>query len=149
MTPEAADGGQPSSSDVVDPTAARQPEPSDVVAWVDARLGEVGRRRTGELAVSRRRAWGTVMRAETDLGVVWLKVPAAATAFEVALYPVLHRLAPRHVLAPIAADPVLGRLLLPDGGPALRDRYAGDELDDAFAGVLPHYAGLQRALMPA
>jgi len=92
MTPEAADDGRPSSSDVVDPTAARQPEPSDVVAWVDARLGEVGRRRTGELTVSRRRAWGTVMRAETDLGAAWLKIPAAATVFEVALYPVLHRL---------------------------------------------------------
>ncbi|MEU7866919.1 phosphotransferase [Dactylosporangium sp. NPDC049140] len=116
---------------------------SDEAAWLDDRLAEAGRRRTGALTVPRVRPWGTVMRAETDGGAVWLKLPAASTAFEVALYPLLHRLAPVHVLEPLAADPALGRLLLPDGGPTLRDRPA------EFAAALPRYAELQRALAPA
>ncbi|WP_433204481.1 aminoglycoside phosphotransferase family protein [Dactylosporangium sp. CS-047395] len=114
-----------------------------LVAWLDERLAAAGRRRTGELTVPRVRPWGTVMRAETDAGTVWLKLPGPTTAFEISLYPLLHHLAPQHVLAPIAADPALGRLLLPDGGPTLRDR------PGEFARALPRYAELQRALAPA
>ncbi|MFI5910428.1 aminoglycoside phosphotransferase family protein [Dactylosporangium sp. NPDC051541] len=129
--------------------AAEVEAEAEALAWLDARLAAVGRRRTGGVEVVKRRAWGTVMRAETDGGAVWLKLPAPAVAFEVALYPLLHRLVPGRVLAPIAADPVTGRLLLPDGGPTLRDRFQGAELEAAFVRVLPRYAELQRALMPA
>ncbi|WP_433617409.1 aminoglycoside phosphotransferase family protein [Dactylosporangium sp. CA-139114] len=116
----------------------------ELLAWLDDRLAAAGRRRTGDVTVPRVRPWGTVMRAETDRGPVWLKLPAPDTAFEVALYPLLHRLAPDHVLAPLAADPARGWLLLPDGGETLRDRPP-----EEFEQVLPRYAELQRALAPA
>ncbi|GAA4262448.1 aminoglycoside phosphotransferase family protein [Dactylosporangium darangshiense] len=125
------------------------PVSAELVGWLDERLAAAGRRRTGEVEVPRERPWGTVLRTDTDAGGVWLKMPAPTTAFEVELYPVLHRLAPHQVLAPIAADPPLGRLLLPDGGPALRDAFTGDELDEALIKILPRYAELQRSLMPA
>nr|BFE56831.1 phosphotransferase [Dactylosporangium thailandense] len=124
-------------------TGPHRPE-QELLAWLDDRLAAAGRRRTGDVTVPRVRPWGTVMRAGTDRGPVWLKLPAPDTAFEVALYPLLHRLAPDHVLAPLAADPARGWLLLPDGGATLRDRPA-----EEFEKVLPRYGELQRALAPA
>lgn len=126
--------------------AAAVTSADDLARWLDARLTESGRRRIGDVAVTRVRPWGTILRAATDAGPVWLKLPAPATAFEIDLYLVLHRLAPRHVLAPIAADPGRGRLLLPDGGPTLRT--LATDPDDALVRLLPRYAELQRATMP-
>jgi hypothetical protein len=68
---------------------------------------------------------------------VWLKAAGPESAFEVALYQLLERVAPERVLAPIAADPGRGWIVLPDGGVTLGERL--DELDlvEAMVAVLP------------
>jgi hypothetical protein len=122
---------------------------AEATRWIDARLSEAGVRRIGEVEQPRVRPWGTVLRAETGAGRVWLKATAPATAFEVGLYPILHAHAPEAVLAPIATDPGRGWLLLPDGGAHLGDVLEGEALIDAMAVVLPRYAEMQRTVAPA
>ena len=107
-------------------------------AWVDACLVAAGLTRTGELELFRGRPWATVWSAETSGGRVWLKAPNAANRFEVALYAVLARVVPDHVLVPLGVDVEHGWLLLPDAGPCCTD----------LRPALPRYAELQRALAP-
>jgi hypothetical protein len=122
---------------------------ADATAWADARLQEAGIRRTGAAEQPRVRPWGTVLRMPTTTGTVWLKATAPATAFEVTLYPMLHRYAPEAVLEPIATDTARGWLLLPDGGVHLGDVLEGAALVQAMVKVLPRYGTLQLALTPA
>ena len=112
--------------------------------WLDESLAGAGIVRTGAVTRAYVRPWGTVLTAPTSHGPVWLKAPGADTAFEVALYPLLARLAPDHVLTPIAVDVPRGLLLLPDGG-----RPLGEEgLAEALVTILPAYGRLQRDLIP-
>ncbi len=117
-------------------------------AWIDERLALVGSARSGEIEQTRLRPWGTVLRAPTSHGPVWLKAAGPSTAFEVGLYRLLHRTAPDDVLAPIAADVAHAWVLLPDGGGPLAERLGGTELVDALATILPRYGRLQRKLAP-
>lgn len=119
---------------------------AQVTAWVDERLADQGARRTGELTQPRVRPWGTVLTAPTSAGVVWLKAPGPATVFEVGLYAVLRELVPEWVLEPIAIDVDRGWVLLPDGGPSLRQSTA-DPAEGMLA-ALPRYGELQRNLTP-
>ena len=112
--------------------------------WLDQRLAEAGRRRTGDLVEFRARPWATVLRAPTDAGDVWLKVPGAGTAFEVPLYALLAELAPERILVPLGVDTERGWVLLPDGGEPLGESITADEL----AGALRAYGRLQRELAP-
>jgi hypothetical protein len=116
--------------------------------WLDEQLTAAGIKRTGELTQPRVRAWGTVLRADTTAGPVWLKAPGQATAFEVPLYGLLAAVASRWVLDPIAIDVERGLLLLPDGGPTLRAELGDGDLSEAMTRVLPQYAELQVELMP-
>jgi len=127
---------------------ASAPWRARAAAWMDEQLAGAGMKRTGEIEQPRIRPWGTVLVAPTERGRVWLKAPAPETAFEVALYELLQRVAPEHVLAPIAADVARSWVLLPDGGPVLGERITGTEIVDALLVVLPEYAQLQRALAP-
>ena len=88
------------------------------------------------------------MRAPTTEGFVWMKAAGPATAFEVGLYELLHRVAPDHVLRPIATDTERGWMVLEDGGPVLTDLMEGDELVAAMATALGRYAELQRLVAP-
>jgi hypothetical protein len=118
------------------------------VAWLDAVLADAGRARTGEVTQPHLRPWATALRAPTTGGVVWLKAAGPGTAFEVGLYGVLARVVPDRVLAPIAADPARGWVVLPDGGPTLRDRRDGAADVDGLAAALADYGRLQRDLAP-
>ncbi|WP_052407464.1 phosphotransferase [Allokutzneria albata] len=109
---------------------------------MDDRLAGAGLVRTGEVTQPRVQSWATVLRAETNRGVVWLKACGPGTAFEVPLYPLLRRLAPDRVLAPIGVDLDRKWLLLPDGGPTMKD--SPRDLAEVLAG----YAKLQRDLAP-
>ena len=90
--------------------------PEDMTAWLDARVREAGAARTGPVEVRRVRPWGSVLRAPTSGGDVWMKATAPVTRFELAVYAVLGEVAPAHVLTPLGADDARGWLLLPDGG---------------------------------
>nr|WP_276610841.1 phosphotransferase [Kineococcus siccus] len=74
-------------------------------------------------------------------GDAWLKACPPPTAHEVRLLPALVRWGVPHVLGPLATEPDRGWLLLPDGGPSVRD--TGD--DAAWPAALAGCAQLQRA----
>jgi Phosphotransferase enzyme family len=118
------------------------------LAWLDERLADAGLRRTGEATHPHVRPWATVVRAPTTGGTVWLKAAGPGTAFEAGLYDVLARVVPDRVLVPLAADPERGWIVLPDGGPTLRDRQPGPEQVEGLAAALADYARLQRDLAP-
>lgn len=118
------------------------------VAWLDEHLAAAGIRRTGEVSQPHVRPWATALTATTTGGVVWMKATGPGTAFEVALYELLHRVAPGRVLAPIASDVARGWIVLPDGGVPLGERVTGTELVGALATVLPRYGQLQRDVAP-
>src|SRR5262245_45129584 len=145
------------------PRARRRPDPvtghgvavwaserwrAEAVAWLDRVLARVGRERTGDVTQPHLRPWATALRAPTSGGVVWLKAAGPGTAFEVGLYGVLAREVPDRVLAPIRADPGRGWVVLPDGGPTLRDRRAGAADIDGLTAALADYGRLQRDLAP-
>jgi Phosphotransferase enzyme family len=117
-------------------------------AWLDEQLSAAGIHRIGEIEQPHLRPWATALRAATSAGVVWLKAAGPGTRFEVGLYEVLERVAPGHVLEPIAIDLARGWLLLPDGGVALGEQASGGALIDAMTDVLPQYAELQRRVIP-
>jgi hypothetical protein len=96
--------------------------------------------------VARERPWSTVLRLPTADGPVWLKATTPAARAEVGLSRILAVRAPGAVLVPIARDDDRGWLLLPDGGPTLRD---GERIAAAVAAALRVYAALQRAVAPA
>ena len=119
---------------------------SDRAEWLDQRLTAAGLRRTGEITCPHDRPWGTVHTAPTTGGPVWLKAPGEGSVFEVALYGLLARVAPDHVLRPLAVDLDRGWVLLPDGGTTLGD--AGTDVVEGLVAILPQYAQLQRDLAP-
>ena len=88
--------------------------------WVSDRLAEVGRRATGPADSERLVPWSAVWRVPTDGGPVWFKACTVGVRHEPALYQVLVRREPGHVLTPLAVDLERHLLLLPDGGPTLR-----------------------------
>jgi hypothetical protein len=116
------------------------------VAWLDEQLAASGIRRTGDVEQPHLRPWATALRAPTDRGPVWLKAAGPETAFEVALYRLLERVAPERVLAPIATDPGRGWMVLPDGGVTLGERLGELDPVEAMVVALPEYGRLQRDL---
>ena len=93
--------------------------------WLeDATLSTSGWRSRGPGArapssSSHLRPWATTLRVPTADGAVWLKAAAPRTRFEIALYGLLAREVPEHVLVPLAVDVARGWVLLPDGGARL------------------------------
>lgn len=112
------------------------------LAWAGAHV-----RITGPPTV-RERPWSTVLRLPTPDGPVWLKAIGPSARAEVGLYRVLAARAPEAVLVPLARDDDRGRLLLPDGGPTLRNGPPGAVAAGVVA-AMPVYAQLQRAVAPA
>ena len=118
------------------------------VSWLDEGLNAAGMARTGEVEQPHLRPWATVLKAPTAHGPVWLKAASPTTAFEVRLCALLGRVAPDHVLEPIAVDLERGWVLLPDGGPPLGDSASGSDLAEAITRAVPQYGELQRAVAP-
>ena len=116
------------------------------ISWIDEQLAAAGSRRTSEVEQPHLRPWATVLKAQTISGTVWFKACGPATAFEVGLYQLVDRVAPEHVLSPIATDLTRGWIMLPDGGPSLGDHRIGAELADAMETAMGAYGHLQRTL---
>jgi hypothetical protein len=121
---------------------------AEALAWVDERLTAAGIERTGEVEQPHLRPWATVLKVPTTRGVVWFKAAGPGTAFEAGLYELLQRVAPEHVLTPIATDAGRGWMLLPDGGEPVGVRLRGREAFEALMVALPQYGELQRDLAP-
>lgn len=124
-----------------------------IEVWATEQLAARGHTISGPIAQPHARPWSTALRIPTDAGIIWAKAARPGTAHEVRLLQAFAAWRVPFVLEPIAADPERAWLLLPDGGPTLRqtlqagqDRLdgAGDPDLDAWEHVLRDYASLQR-----
>ncbi|MEE6272367.1 hypothetical protein V2J56_03265 [Georgenia sp. MJ206] len=114
--------------------------------WVRSVLGPQGRALRGTLVPHRVRFWAAVLVGETDEGRVWFKATNTGQGFEVPLLARLGALVPDHVVRPLAVEPARGWLLLPDGGPTLRER--GEVTVADWEGLVAQAARMQVALVP-
>jgi hypothetical protein len=118
-----------------------------IESWATEQLASTGRGISGDITQPHARPWSTALRIPTNGGVVWAKAARSGTAHEVRLLQAFAAWGVPFVLEPIAADPERGWLLLPDGGPTLRQTRpdgTGDADLDAWERVLADYAALQR-----
>ncbi|WP_162906958.1 phosphotransferase [Allorhizocola rhizosphaerae] len=114
-----------------------------VHTWIDARLGELGVARTGDIEQPHLVLWSTVLRVPTDAGDVWFKANADSLRHEAA---VVQRIALRRpdVVPPLlAADTVSGWMLMSDAGESLRVVSARERSLDRWHDILSRYAGVQ------
>jgi hypothetical protein len=116
-------------------------------AWVTDRTAAAGLRRTVD-GEQRAYPWSTVIRVGTETGPVWFKANGLGMHHEAALYQVLQRRCPGHVLDPLALDVDRGWLLLPNGGPTLREVEGARTDLSLWERMLVEYAQLQRSLEP-
>ncbi|UNX54505.1 hypothetical protein MF406_16700 [Georgenia sp. TF02-10] len=112
--------------------------------WVGTALAGAGLQVRGPLTEHRVRFWSAVFTVATDHGRVWFKVTNPGQRFEAGLVRVLADLLPGEVLAPLAVDAERGWLLLPDGGPTLRERGAVTEAE--WEALVVQAARMQAAL---
>lgn len=121
----------------------------EVVGWATGRLAEAGRRVTGAVDQPHVRPWSTVLRIPTDAGPAWCKAVGPGVAHEARLLAFLAARDAPLVLAPLAIDVERGWILLPDGGPSMRQTRpdgTGDRDLDAWSEILAAYASMQRSL---
>jgi hypothetical protein len=117
-------------------------------AWIDQRLAEAGRRRTGEPDQGHVRPWSTVLRVPTDVGTAWFKANITELRHEALVTRLLSRRVPERVPALIAADPGRGWMLMEDGGRRLREVIAEDRDLSRWDDVLDGAADIARAMEP-
>ena len=90
-----------------------------------------------------------MFRIPTDAGAFWCKAAGSGPRHEPALLGRLAAWGTPHVLLPLATEAARGWMLLPDGGPGLRDKGPeglGDHDLDAWVRLLPVYAEIQRSV---
>lgn len=113
-----------------------------VSEWIDARLAERGRSRTGPIEQFRHWEISAVLRIPTDAGPLWFKEVFAVFAHEPAVTDLLAREAPGLVPDVLAAEPASGWLLLGDlGAVTVADR------PDADAAAIQRLVRCQRAFV--
>jgi hypothetical protein len=117
------------------------------LAWAGERLAERGLALDGEPEQPHVRAWSTAFRLPVRGGAVWLKSVGPGSAQEPALIEALGEWAPEHVLVPLAVHRKRRLMLLPDGGPTMRDA-GGATSVEAWEAMLRDYAQLQIELVP-
>ncbi|GAB3463179.1 phosphotransferase [Kineococcus endophyticus] len=95
------------------------------------------------------RPWSMVWRLPTPTGPVWLKACPERTRHEVRLLSALARFDVPHVLVPLAVEEDRGWVLLPDGGPTVRDvPLQPAAAQRRWADALRAYGEVQRATAP-
>lgn len=117
---------------------------AEALAWAAAELDRAGLSLDGEPEQPHVRAWSTAFRLPVRGGAVWLKSVGPGSAQEPVLAGALGRWVPDAVLLPLAVDVGRRLVLLPDGGPTLRD--AGPHTVEAWEAVLRDHARLQIAV---
>ncbi len=115
-------------------------------SWIADRCAALGISVTGSIEQPHARPWSTVLRVPTHRMPLWFKANCPGAAYEAALLDGCSRWCPDGVLAPLAVDPKRGWLLLPDGGPTLREAAQGHTDLAHWERILVHYAELQRTL---
>ena len=114
-------------------------------AWIDERLVDLGRTRTGEVEQPHVTDWSTVMRVPTDGGTVWFKANDDTMVHEAAVLEVVAARSGGRVPAPLVRDPGTGWMLLADGGRRLRELVEEERSLARWQDVLAAYARVQIA----
>ncbi|MDO9454747.1 phosphotransferase, partial [Nocardioides sp.] len=117
-------------------------------AWIDARLADLGRPRTGEIEQPHVRTWGTVMRVPTADGTVWFKAPEDALRHEAAVHAVVAARRPDRVPPLLAVDASQGWMLSADAGRRLREVVEEERSLARWHDVLGACAEIQLACEP-
>jgi hypothetical protein len=117
-------------------------------AWIEDRLAELGRERTGPITQPHIYEWSTVLRVPTTEGAAWFKANTERLSQEAALVGVLSGARPDCVPALLARDESRGWMLMPDAGVRLRDLPPEEASLDPWLDILPRYASLQLDLVP-
>lgn len=120
---------------------------AEVHAWLREEAARLRIEIVGEVTQPYVQPWSTVFRAATTGDTLFLKACGPSQAFEPRLTATLARDGDAAVPRPLAVHPREPWMILADGGARLRDAYAGPDLLDAWARVLPRYAELQRRLL--
>ncbi|TYP84618.1 aminoglycoside phosphotransferase family protein [Blastococcus xanthinilyticus] len=111
------------------------------LAWAAEQLARAGLVPAGKPEQPHVRAWSTAFRIPLrGGGAVWLKAVGPGSVQEPVLAEALGRWVPQQVLVPLAVDRERRLLLLPEGGPTLRE--TGADLP-AWAALLAGHARLQ------
>ena len=120
---------------------------SEAHAWLRAEAASHGMHIHGAITQPHVRPWSTVFRAETDRGVIYLKLCGDSQAHEPALTTLRARTA--RGLGPdvLAIHRERPWMLIADGGARLRDSHQGAAQLDVWIDILPRYAELQRAFL--
>jgi aminoglycoside phosphotransferase (APT) family kinase protein len=121
---------------------------AEVSDWVDARLGELGRARTGPVEQPHVRSWSTVLRVPTEDGPVWFKANTPALAHEVLVVDRASQRVPARVPALLACDLPRGWMLMADAGERLREVVERERSLARWHDVLSGVADLHHALEP-
>jgi len=119
---------------------------SGAIAWVDERLAEAGRARTGEPDQMHVRPWSTVVRVPTAEGATYFKANTEELRHEALVTLLLARRVPERVPPLIADDPELGWMLMEDGGRRLREVVAEERDLSRWVDVLDGAADIARAM---
>jgi hypothetical protein len=118
------------------------------IGWVDARLADVGRPRTGPPEQVHVRAWATAIRVPTAPGPVWFKANVAELKHEATVALLLARRVPERVPPLIADDPDRGWMLMEDAGRRLREVVADERDLSRWDDILEGAADIARAMEP-
>lgn len=114
-------------------------------AWIDDRLADLGRVRTGEVEQPHVTDWSTVMRVPTDDGPAWFKANDDVMAHEAAVLDLVGARSGGRVPRPLSHHPGTGWMLLADAGPRLRDVIVEERSLERWYDVLTAYARIQLA----
>jgi hypothetical protein len=120
----------------------------EALAWVDARLAEAGRPRTGEPEQFHVRSWSTVVRVPTAEGPTYFKANTEELRHEALVTLLLARRVPDRVPPLIADDPERGWMLMDHAGVRLREVIAETRDLSRWVDVLDGAADIARAMEP-
>jgi len=121
---------------------------ASALSWVDEKLSETGRPRTGEPDQVHVRPWSTVIKVPTAEGPTWFKTNTEELKREVLVALLLARRVPDRVPPLIAVDVERGWMLMEDGGRRLREVIAEERDMSRWDDILDGAAEIARAMEP-
>jgi len=121
---------------------------AEAIDWVDRRLTEVGRPRTGEPDQVHVRPWATAIKVPTEQGPTWFKADTEELVHEVLATHLVAQRVPARVPPLIADDPDHGWMLMDDAGTRLREVIADERDLSRWYDVLDGAADIARAMEP-
>ena len=121
---------------------------ASALTWVDEKLSETGRPRTGEPDQVHVRPWSTVIKVPTVQGPTWFKTNTEELKHEALVAQLLAQRVPDRVPPLIAVDVERGWMLMEDAGRRLREVIADERDMTRWDDILDGAAEIARAMEP-